>query len=418
MIYDVNVVGGGGAGMCAAQSAREHGAGVLVLERAPREKRGGNTAFASGTFRMVHHGAADIKKVVPDLSNADMARSDFGEYPAEQYFDDLARITQYYTDPELADVLIANSMDTVCWLRDRGIGFLPNYGRQAYNIGGRFKFFGGSVIYANGGGAGLMEAHFRNAEKAGVSIRYGARARRLLYGRAGVEGVRVVTEEGEEDVRARAVVLASGGFEANREWRARYLGPGWDLAKVRGTRYNTGDGLSMALDVGAQPYGQWSGCHACAWERNASDFGNVDTRHNGFRHSYLFGIVVNALGERFLDEGADFRGNTYAKYGRVILQQPGGYAWQVFDAQVKHLLRDEYKLRGATKVQADTLEDLARRMEDVDADRFLQTVLAFNDAVKRDVPFSPNVKDGRATHGLAIDKSNWANPLEVPPFEA
>jgi tricarballylate dehydrogenase len=146
--------------------------------------------------------------------------------------------------------------------------------------------------------------------------------------------------------------------------------------------------------------------------------GSVETRHNGFRHSYLYGIVVNAEGKRFVDEGADFRNFTYAKYGRVILQQPGGYAWQVFDAQAKPLMRDEYKLRGATKVTADTIENLVTRMQDVNATQFLNTVREFNDAITRDVPFNPNVKDGRRTRGLEIDKTNWATGLEQPPFEA
>jgi tricarballylate dehydrogenase len=418
MSLDVIVVGGGGAALCAAQSAREHGARVLVLERAPIERRGGNTAFASGTFRMIHDGADDIQKVVPDLSEQDIARTDFGRYTAEQYFDDLGRITQYYTDPDLADVLVHNSADTVRWLHGRGIRFLPNYGRQAYLIDGRFKFFGGSVIFANGGGRGLMEQHYRSAESQGVDIRYQARAIDLVRQGERIVGVRARLRGEEQEFHARAVVLACGGFEANREWRARYLGPGWDMAKVRGTRYNTGDGLAMALAAGAQPYGQWSGCHSTAWERNAPEFGNVEEPHNGFRHSYPFGIVVNGEGERFLDEGADFRGFTYAKYGRIILQQPGGFAWQVFDSQVKHLLRDEYKLRGATKVVAATLEELATRMQDVDATRFLATVEAFNAAVRRDIPFDPNIKDGRRTAGLAVDKSNWDNPLEAPPFEA
>jgi len=421
-MYDVIVVGGGGAGMCAALSAREHGAKVLVLERAPQDKRGGNTAFASGTFRMVHHGANDIRRVVPDLTEQEIASTDFGEYSAEQYFDDLGRITQYQSDPELADVLIHQSADTVDWLHKLGVRFLPNFGRQAFKIDGRFKFFGGSVIYANGGGEGLMEAHFKNAERLGIDVRYGARGVALIRGKSGdtsaILGVRAQVNGVPEGFRAKAVVLPSGGFEANREWRARYLGPGWDMAKVRGTRFNTGAGIRMALDIGAQPYGQWSGCHSCAWERNAGDFGSVETRHNGFRHSYLYGIVVNAEGKRFLDEGADFRNFTYAKYGRIILQQPGGYAWQVFDAQAKPLMRDEYKLRGATKVTADTLDDLITRMQDVDAAQFLKTVREFNAAITRDVPFNPNVKDGRRTVGLEVDKTNWATALEQPPFEA
>ena len=268
---DVVVIGGGNAALCAALSAREHGASVRVLERAPEGKHGGNSAFTGGGFRMVHHGAADIRKIVPDLTDDEIARTDFGEYSAEQYLDDLGRITQYYIDPDLAEIIVRGSTDTVHWMRERGIRFIPNYGRQAFNVNGRFKFFGGVVIYANGGGRGLMDAHYKAAAKHGIDIRYGARATGLTRGPQGIEGVRILANGVEENIRARSVVLACGGFEANREMRTRYLGPGWDLAKVRGTRYNTGDGISMALELGAQSYGQWSGCHSVAWERYAAD---------------------------------------------------------------------------------------------------------------------------------------------------
>jgi len=416
--YDVVVIGGGNAGLCAALSAREHGASVLVLERAPEEKRGGNSAFTGGGFRMVHNGLEDIKKIVPDLTEDEIAKSDFGEYTAEQYLDDLGRITQYYIDPDLAEVIVRQSTDTVHWMRERGIRFMPNYGRQAFKHGGRFKFFGGVVLFANGGGRGLMELHFKAAEKHGIEIRYGTQATDFLRDATGIQGVRVRCNGVEEEIRGRAVVLACGGFQANREWRTRYLGPGWDLAKVRGSRYNTGDGIRMALDIGAQSYGQWSGCHSVSWERYAPDFGELDTPHGSYRHSYPYSIMVNAEGKRFVDEGADFRNYTYAKYGRVVLQQPGGFAWQIFDAQVKPYMRDEYKMRGATKVQADTLEQLADRLQDVHGANFLQTVQEYNAAVKRDIPFDPNVKDGKRTVGLAIDKTNWATPIEQAPFEA
>jgi tricarballylate dehydrogenase len=418
-ISDVLVIGGGNAALCAALAAAEQGASVVLLERAPEAKRGGNSKFTGGGFRMVHHGAEDIKRIVPDLSEADIAKTDFGQYTAEDYLDDLGRITQYYIDPDLAETLVQSSTDTVHWLMGRGVKFLPNFGRQAYNHEGRFKFFGGVVIYANGGGAGLVESEYKAAAKHGVTVRYDARATSLLRGARGLEGVRALVNGVEEDIRARAVVLASGGFEANREMRTRYLGPGWDMAKVRGTRYNTGDGICMALDYGAQSYGQWSGCHAVAWERYANDYGDVDGQHSaGYRHSYPFSIMVNANGERFVDEGADFRNYTYAKYGRVVLGQPGGYAWQVFDSQVLYLLRDEYKMRGATKVRADTLEELAVRMQDVNPAGFAKTVADFNAVVKRDVKFDPNIKDGKRTMGLAVDKTNWANTIEKPPFEA
>ena len=214
------------------------------------------------------------------------------------------------------------------------------------------------------------------------------------------------------------VVLAAGGFQANAEWRTRYLGPGWDLAKVRGTRFNTGDGIDMALDVGAQPTGNWSGCHAVGWDRNAPEFGDLSVGDNFQKHSYPFGIMLNADGERFVDEGADFRNYTYAKYGRVILGQPGQFAWQVFDAKVLHLLRDEYRIRRVTKARADTLEELVQKLDGVNAERALETIRTYNAAVTREVPFNPNIKDGRGTVGLAIPKSNWANTIDTPPFEA
>ncbi len=416
--YDVVVIGGGNAALCAALSAQEKGARVIVIERAPEDKRGGNSAYTGGGFRMVHHGAADIKKVVPDLTDDEISRSDFGQYTAGDYLDDLGRITQYYIDPDLAETIVNNSFDTVQWMCGRGARFMPNYGRQAYNVNGRFKFFGGIVIYANGGGRGLMELLYKSLDKHGIPVRYGTQATELVRGKSGVEGVRIRCDGVESVIRARAVVLACGGFEANREMRTRYLGPGFDIAKVRGTRYNTGDGINMALDIGAQSYGQWSGCHSVAWERYAADFGDVEHPHAGYRHSYPFGIMVNSEGKRFCDEGADFRNYTYAKYGRVVLQQPGSFAWQIFDQQVKHLMRDEYKLRGATKVQADTLEQLVEKMQDVHPQNFLDTMREYNAAVKKDVAFDPNIRDGRGTSGLAVDKTNWANTLEKPPFEA
>jgi len=213
-------------------------------------------------------------------------------------------------------------------------------------------------------------------------------------------------------------VLAGGGFQANPEWRARYLGAGWELAKVRGTRFNTGDVIKMALDIGAAPVGNWSGCHAVGWERNAPEFGDLAVGDQFQKHSYPFGIMLNADGKRFVDEGADFRNYTYAKYGRVILNQPGQFAWQVFDAKVKHLLRDEYKIKQVTKVTAQTLEELVGKLDDVDAKSALAEIKAYNAAVKTEILFNPNVKDGRRTEGLAVPKSNWANVLDTPPYEA
>ena len=416
--FDVIVVGAGNAAMCAALAAAEQGARVLVLERAPEAESGGNSRFTAGAFRCVYDGVDDLRTLMPDLTDAEVESADFGTYTEGQFFDDMGRITEYRTDPELCELLVTRSKPTMRWMQSRGVRFMPIWGRQAYRVGGRFKFWGGLTVEAWGGGPGLVETLYRLARQSGVLIRFGAKVTGLIADDDGVHGV-VVRQGGEtRELPGRAVVLACGGFESNAEWRTRYLGPGWDLAKVRGTRFNTGEGIRMALAIGAASAGNWSGCHAVGWDRNAPDFGDLAVGDGFQKHSYPLGVLINARGERFVDEGADFRNFTYAKYGRAILAQPGQFAWQVFDAKVASLLRDEYRLKRMTHVRADTLAELAAKLEDVDAGAALATLTAFNAAVMTDAPFDPNVKDGRGTRGLAVPKSNWANPLDTPPFDA
>jgi tricarballylate dehydrogenase len=230
--------------------------------------------------------------------------------------------------------------------------------------------------------------------------------------------VRVRRPDGSrETLRARAVVLAAGGFESNPATRAAYLGPNWDVAKVRGTPYNTGEVLHAALALGAQPYGHWSGCHAIQWDRDAPPTGDLELTNRFSRQSYPVGIVVNADGARFVDEGADFRNYTYAKYGAEVLRQPLGVAHQVFDAKSVPLLRAlDYEAPGATRVQAATLETLAEGLG-LDPDRFARTVREFNAAIEPGT-FDPAVKDGLRTRGLAVEKTNWALAIDEPPFVA
>ena len=416
--YDVIVVGAGNAAFCAALSARERCERVLVLERAREDEAGGNTRFTAGAMRVVYDGVEDLRKLMPDLTEEEIARTDFGTYTADQFFDDMSRVTQYRCDPDLTEILIRRSHATLQWMREKGVRFVPIYGRQAFKIDGKFKFWGGLTVEAWGGGEGLVEAWTKSAQKHGVEVWYTARAVSLIADDDGVHGVRVKKDGRTVEVHAKSVVLAGGGFQANPEWRARYLGAGWELAKVRGTRFNTGDVIKMALDIGAAPVGNWSGCHAVGWERNAPEFGDLAVGDQFQKHSYPFGIMLNAEGKRFVDEGADFRNYTYAKYGRVILNQPGQFAWQVFDAKVKHLLRDEYKIKQVTKVTAQTLEDLVGKLDDVNAEAALAEIKTYNAAVKTGIVFNPNVKDGRCTEGLPVPKSNWANVLDTPPYEA
>src|SRR5260370_628920 len=230
-------------------------------------------------------------------------------------------------------------------MRDKGVRFIPIYGRQAFKIEGKFKFWGGLTVEAVGGGPGLIKMLTEAATRRGIEVHYQTRALKLLFDGVRVGRVRIPHDGAESDLRSKSVVLACGGFESNSEWRTRYLGPGWDLAKVRGTRFNNGDGIRMAVDSGASPRGNWSGCHAVQWEMNAPEFGDLAVGDQFQKHSYPFAILVNATGKRFVDEGADFRNYTYAKYGRVVLEQPGQFAWQIFDQKVKHLQRDEYQPR-------------------------------------------------------------------------
>jgi tricarballylate dehydrogenase len=413
--YDVVIAGAGNAALCAALAARERGARTLVLERAPEHLRGGNTYFTGGGFRFPYDGLDDIRRLIPDLSGAEAAAINVGSYPREQMHADMMRVSEGLADDELTDLIVRNAFSTVLWMREKGVRWVLQYGRQSFESGGVRRFWGGLISEAVGGGKGLSDDLFTLAERAGAEIRYDARAIALRLDDSGrVAGVAVQSPDARYAIDARAVVLASGGFEANAEMRTRYLGPGWDLAKVRGTRFNTGDGIRMALDAGAMPYGHWSGCHAVAWDLNAPPFGNRSIGDLYQKHSYPLGIVVNVDGKRFVDEGADFRNYTYAKYGREILRQPHRAAFQIFDAKVTHLLRDEYRIAQVTKAEAGSIEELADALG-IDRTGLVETVGSYNRSLS-DGAFDPSLLDGKSTHGIDPPKSNWAQAIDTPPY--
>ncbi len=415
---DVVVVGAGLAGLCAALTARWSGASVVVIERAPIEERGGNTRFSNGAMRAVYAGVEDIEALVGDISEAERARADFGAYTPEQYFDDLARVTEYRAHPDMMDTLVNRSRETMLWLKTQGARFLPLYEWQFKLPDGRVKFSGGSAVECNGAGDGLSAALFAACARENIDVHYDTRALGLIEDAQGVHGVAARRARQEAIYRGKAVVLACGGFEANAQWRARYLGPSWDLARVRGSRFNTGDGLRMALDIGAMPYGHWSGCHASSWDFNAPEVNELAYGTLFKRDDYAAGIVVNARGDRFFDEGGDIRSLTYAKFGRAILAQPGQIAWQIFDAKGAAQLHGEYRIRQAAHFAAPTLAELVGKLEGLDTEKCLATIAAYNNAIRDDIPFDPGRKDGRRAAGLAVPRSNWALAIAEPPFEA
>ena len=415
---DVIVIGAGNAAACAAISARQAGASVIMLEAAPQAECGGNTRFTGGGFRFPFKGIADLEPLMPELTDAEKAKLDFGVYTEENYYDDMGRQTNYRTDPEMCEILVTQSYDAMLWLRKNGVKFEPTY-QHTVKVDGIFKFWGGLACVMWGGGPGLVELEHKACAREGIKIFCDTPAIGLLQDAKGhVCGVSAQSNGDNVDIRAKAVILACGGFEASGEMRARYLGPGWDLAKVRGSRYNQGAGIRMALDAGAMPYGHYSGCHSVPWELNAPLFGDLRVGDQFQKHSYPFCIMVNANGERFADEGADLRIFTYAKFGGAILRQPDHFAWQVYDAKTIPMLRPEYKIKQVTKVTANSLEELSKKMSGVDAQGFMREVTAYNNSVQTTAKFDPLIRDGRCTTGLKVPKSNWAQTIDQPPFEA
>lgn len=414
--WDVVVVGAGNAAICAALSATEQGAKVLIIEKAPVDERGGNSLFTAGGFRFVHDGLTDLRQdILDDLSEAEVNQIVLPPLSKQTYLDDLMRVTEHNADESLADILIGRSRDTLRWMRKHKVRFIPMFGRQSYKVDGKHHFYGGVNIEAVGGGWGLVDQLMRAADRAGITIRYETGLVRLTQDRKGaVVGLTVKGPEGFEDISARAVVLACGGFEANPEMRVRYFGPGWELCRVRGTRHNTGDGIKAALDIGAQPFGGWSSCHAVQWDISAPPFGDRVVLDNYQKHSYPIGIVVNMNGERFIDEGADYRNHTYAKYGREVMKQPQRAAVQIFDAKTIGMVRDEYRIRQVTKAEADTIEGLAKKLE-IDVAGLERTIAEFNAAC---LPgdYNPSILDGKGTRGITPPKSNWALPIDKPPY--
>lgn len=413
---DVIVVGGGNAGLSAAMAAQDGGAQALLLEKAPKELRGGNSYFTGGLFRFAFQGIDDVASVIHDLSEGERAMVDVGSYPTRAYYEDVMRVTEGLSDPLLLEVLVGQSLPTMQWLAGKGVRWILAMGRQSFKVDNKFKFFGNLVVEAVGGGVGLSDMEFAAAEKMGVQTVYDTKAVRLLTDRMGrVTGLTVRGPEGFQDIETSAVVLACGGFEANAEMRTRYLGAGWELAKVRGVPYNTGDGHRMALDIGALPYGHWSGAHACAWDYGAPPYGDRKITDLFQKHSYPYSVIVNIDGERFVDEGADYRNYTYAKYGREILKQPQRAAFQIFDQKTVRLQREEYRIKEVTKATADTIETLADRLG-VDRAGLVRTVREYNEACQPG-EFNPSVLDNVHTEGITPPKSNWALPLDSPPYE-
>ncbi|KAF2497583.1 fumarate reductase flavo protein subunit [Lophium mytilinum] len=438
LVYDVVIVGSGNAGFCAAASAVESGASrVLLLEKAPLAWAGGNSTFTAGAYRTVFRSLADVLPLVNNVPPNLTPQIDMAPYTETDFLHDLQRVTNGRCDPQLAAALVGESRVTTKWLAQNGIKFQLSFKRQAYEIEGRWKFWGGMVLMVQDGGKGLTRQHQENARRKGVEVRYESPVVGLLCNDGGqVTGVSVKGENGKTySVLARGgVVLCAGGFEANPSMRAQYLGPGWDLAYVRGSPYNTGECLNMAIsEVSAKSAGNWSGCHSTCWDANApTDAGDQNLTNQFTKSGYPLGLMFNVNGRRFVDEGLDLRNYTYAKFGREILAQEDGVAFQLWDAEgAKWLREEEYASDVVERISADTLEDLAAKLIPKglkSPTNLVESIREYNKAVQShrkkhpELIFDPSKKDGLSTRcsagGLQLDKTNWALPIAKAPLLA
>jgi tricarballylate dehydrogenase len=381
--YDVVVVGGGNAGLCAALTARQAGARVIVLDSAPRPFRGGNSRHTRN-FRCAHTAPTDV------LTDA---------YPEEEFLADLNRVTEGEADQVLSRLLISRSVECPVWMRQFGVRFQSSL-RGTLHLGRTNMFF-------LGGGKALMNSYYAAAERLGIRVEYEAEVVGLHL-RAGEFTSATARLAGRtEEISGRALVVAAGGFESNIEWLREAWGSAADNFIIRGTPYNTGRILRLMLDSGAESIGDPRQCHAIAVDARAPRFdGGIVTRLD----SLPFGIVVNRHGERFYDEGEDAWPKRYAIWGRLIAAQPDQIAYSIVDAKAAGAFMPSV----FPPLVAGTVRDLAG-MLGLPPDRLEATVAAFNAAVRRGT-FNHAALDDCRTDGLTPPKSHWAQRLDTPPF--
>src|SRR6059058_2484768 len=384
--YDVLVIGGGNAALCAAISARRAGASVLVLEGAPKFYRGGNTRHTRN-MRFAHDAATEILT---------------GPYTEQEFWEDLQRVTEGETDEELARLMIKESKDVLNWIVEQGVRWQPSLG-GTLSLGRTNSFF-------LGGGRAMLNALYLTAERLGVEVEYDAEVIDLVIEDGMFLAARLKQPiKGDTEIRATALVAAAGGFEANIEWLKEYWGDAADNFLIRGTPYNRGSILKMLLAKGVQDVGDPTQCHAVAIDARAPKFdGGIITRHD----SVVFGIVVNKHAQRFYDEGEDIWAKRYAIWGRLVAAQPDQIAYIIFDSTVV----TSFMPTLFPPIAGATLAELAGKLG-LEPPALEKTVTEFNAAVQPGT-FDHTILDDCRTAGITPPKTHWARKIETPPYLA
>ncbi|KAK7887526.1 hypothetical protein LTR67_009946 [Exophiala xenobiotica] len=417
--YDVIVVGGGNAALCAALAAHDSGARVVILEAGSEEERGGNSRFAGTVFRAPHTGLNQVKGVLCEDALEDFSLCSMSPYTPEDYLKDLQSTSLGRNDPVLSEVLVQNGWETIEWMKNKGVHW-ELIVRKYYNVenlkdAGKIDLISGAPVKCVGDGVGLIRDLYAAVGRTNVAVKYGYPAHELLLAGDTVFGVKVRLRETYVDFHGQ-VILACGGFSANPAMRRQYLGEGWDLVTVRGTKHNTGTMLRRAIDAGARPVGHWGAAHASPQDINAPPAGDITKTPVIPRYSYTYGISVNIEGRRFFDEGEDTFALTYAKIGKMIGDQPQAIAYQIFDQQTLYLLQTRYST--GTPIVADTVRELAIKLK-INPSVLEKTISDFNNACPDSATFDPQHLDGLCTNSsLSLPKSNWALPLNKGPFVA
>ena len=381
--WDVITVGGGNAALCAAIEAAEAGARVLMLESAPHPYRGGNSRHTRN-FRCMHQGPLSVLT---------------GRYEEDEYFDDLLRVTKGKTDETLARMAIRQSEDALPWMEAHGVAFQPS-------LSGTLSLSRTNAFFL-GGGKALVNAYYNTAEDLGVTTAYEAEVKHIALTDGRFEGLDVEIGGAMQRIEGRALVLASGGFQADLDWLADAWGPSARNFLIRGTPYNRGVVLRDMLDQGADSVGDPTQCHAVAIDGRAPKFdGGIVTRLD----CVPFSVVVNRDGDRFYDEGEDVWPKRYAIWGRLVAAQPDQVAYSIIDSKSLNLFMPSV----FPPEKADTLEGLAQKLG-LPGTKLRETVNAFNAACE-DGTFHPTELDGMTTTGLTPAKTNWARPISEPPF--